>query len=111
MAVGWLVGALVFADELCAMAALLIGGWHAGGPLLGIAAALAGMVVWALVASPKARWRGPVATPLAKTVVFGLATAVLWAAGHHLAAGTLLVFSAAINAVAVPVERKGWMPS
>ncbi|WP_158277223.1 DUF2568 domain-containing protein [Serinibacter arcticus] len=29
------------------------------------------IALWALVASPRARWRGPVATPVAKVAVFG----------------------------------------
>jgi hypothetical protein len=108
---GWLVGGLLFADELFAMAGLLVWGWHAGGPVVGVAAALAGMLVWALFASPKARWRGPVRRPVAKLIVFGLATVGLWAAGHHPTAIVLLAFSIAINAVAVPFERNGWLPA
>jgi hypothetical protein len=52
---GWSVLALVFLDELLVMAALAVWGADAGGWLLAVAAVLAGVLVWFLFASPKAR--------------------------------------------------------
>jgi hypothetical protein len=41
-----------------------------------------------------------VVRPLVKVLVFGLASAGLWAAGHPSAAVALLVFSVVVNALA-----------
>ena len=45
VALGWFVLALVFADEVLAVAAAAVWGSWAGGPLLGLAAALAVVAV------------------------------------------------------------------
>lgn len=102
-AIGWSVLALVFADELAAMAAYGVTGWHLGGALrwlLAVVLALAGMTVWSLFASPKATYGGPLRRPVAKIVVFGLASLLLWRIGHGEWALALLVFSVVVNGLA-----------
>ena len=79
---GWFVLALVFLDELLVMAALAVWGADAGGWLLAVLAAAAGVVVWFLFASPKARYGGPVARPVAKVLVIGAGVVGLAVAGH-----------------------------
>ncbi len=100
MVFGWTVLALVFLDELLAMAAAYVWGQHASGWLLGLLAAVVAVAAWFLFASPKARFGGPVVRPAVKVLVFTLASAGLWVAGHHTAALILLVFSVAVNAAA-----------
>jgi hypothetical protein len=99
---GWVVLALVFVDELLAMAAYGVWGWQVGTPrwLLVVVLPLLAMIAWALFASPKARLGGGLRRPVAKVIVFGLASLALWDAGHHGWAIALLVFSVAVNAVA-----------
>lgn len=99
---GWSVLALVFLDELLAMAAMGVWGWeHDPSWLLVWVLPLMAMGVWATFASPEARLGGPVARPVAKVVVFGLATAALWDTGHHDWAVALLVFSVVVNGLAL----------
>jgi hypothetical protein len=100
VAVGWLVLALVFVDELLAAAAAAVWGNHAGGVLLAIVMALLVIVVWWTFASPKAPRGGPVVRPATKVLVFGLASLGLWAAGHHGWAVAFLLFSVVVNALA-----------
>ena len=100
-ALGWSVLALVFLDELLVMAALAVWGADAGGWLLAVGAGLAGVLVWFLFASPKARYGGPVARPVAKVVVIGAAVVGLAVAGHAGWAVALAVFSVVVNAVAL----------
>ena len=107
-AFAWLVRALVFADELLAMAGLGVYGWSVTSArwLLVWLLPLLGMLAWFLFASPKARFGRPVVRPVAKVLVFGLASFGLWAAGHSLLALGLLVFSVVINALAmIPAVR------
>ncbi len=99
-AVGWLVLALVFVDELLAAAAAAVWGKHAGGVALAIVMPLLVIVVWWVFASPKAPRGGPVVRPVTKVLVFGLAGIGLWAAGHHAWAVAFLVFSVVVNALA-----------
>ncbi|PWN03184.1 hypothetical protein DJ010_08660 [Nocardioides silvaticus] len=99
---GWTVLVLVFFDELLAMAAFGIWGWqHDPRWLLVWLLPLAGMLVWYLFASPKAPAGGTVVRPAAKVVVFSLATLALWDAGHDTWAIVFLVFSVAVNALAL----------
>jgi hypothetical protein len=111
LAFGWTVLALVFLDELLAMAATGIWGWHVGGStpvslVLVVLLPLLTMLVWFLFASPKATYGGPAVRPVVKVLVFGAASAALWASGHHGWAVALLVFSVAVNAAAqVPAIR------
>jgi hypothetical protein len=100
-AVGWVVLALVFVDELLVMAALAVWGADAGGWALAVGAAVAGVLVWFLFASPKARYGGPVARPVAKLLVIGAAVAGLAAAGHPGWAVALAAFSVVVNGVAL----------
>lgn len=97
---GWTVLLLVFVDELLAMAAAAVWGNHVANLWLAIAMALLTMLVWFLFASPKARFGGPVVRPVTKVLVFALASASLWASGHHLLAIGLFVFSALVNGLA-----------
>ena len=107
VALGWLVLMLVFVDEVLAVAAAAVWGGWAGGPLLAVAAALAVVAVWWAFASPKAPYGGVVVRPVAKTLVFGLASLGLWRAGHPDWALALLVFSVVVNAVALlPFVRR-----
>ncbi len=99
--VGWFVLALVFLDELLVMAALAVWGADTGGWLLAVLAAVAGVVVWFLFASPKARYGGPVARPVAKVLVIGAGVVGLAVAGHSGWAVALAVFSVVVNAVAM----------
>jgi hypothetical protein len=104
---GWTVLALVFLDELLAMAGLGVYGWSTSLPwLLVWLLPLLGMLAWYLFASPKARFGSPVVRPVVKVLVFGLASLGLWAAGHHSLAVALLVFSAVVNGLAmIPAIR------
>jgi Protein of unknown function (DUF2568) len=104
---GWLVLALVFLDELLAAAAAAVWGAHAGGPALAVLAPVVVVAVWWMFASPKAPRGGPVVRPVTKVLVFGLASAGLWVAGHHSSALGFLVFSVVVNALAqLPVIRE-----
>jgi hypothetical protein len=95
----WTVLALVFLDELFAMAAAGAWGAHVAWPLAVVMPVLT-MLVWFLFASPKARYGGPVVRPAVKALVFVLASAGLWAAGHHALAVALLAFSVVVNGLA-----------
>jgi hypothetical protein len=99
-AVGWTVLGLVFLDELLVMVALGVWGADADGWWLSVLAVLAGVSVWFLFASPKARYGGPVARPVAKVLVIGAGVAGLAAAGHPGWALALAVFSVVVNAAA-----------
>ncbi len=102
MALGWTVLALVFLDELLAMAGLGVYGWSTPARwLLVWLLPLLGMLAWFLFASPKARSGSRVIRPAVKVLVFGLASIGLWAAGHHSLAVALLVFSLVVNALAM----------
>lgn len=98
---GWTVLALVFVDEVLAVTAFGVWGWHHSPrwllvwllPLLATAA-------WALFASPKAEYGGRWRRPLVKVVVFGLASLALWDVGHQALAIALLAFSLVVNALA-----------
>jgi hypothetical protein len=97
---GWTVLLLVFVDELLAVAAAAVWGNHVGGVWLAVLMALLTVLVWFLFASPKARFGGTVVRPVTKVVVFTLASAGLWASGHHALAIALFVFSAVVNGLA-----------
>lgn len=101
VALGWLVLALVFVDELLAAAAAAVWGNHVGGVLLAIVMALVVVAVWWTFASPKAPLGGRVVRPVTKVSVFGVASAGLWAAGHHRWAVAFLVFSIVVNGLAL----------
>jgi hypothetical protein len=100
-ALGWSVLTLVFVDEVLVMAALAVWGAGAGGWPLAVVAVLAGVVVWFFFASPKARYGGPVARPVAKVLVIGAAVVGLAAAGHPGWALVLAAFSVVINVAAL----------
>lgn len=99
---GWTVLALAFVDELLAMAAFAIWGWqHDPRWLLVWLLPLAGMLVWFFFASPKAAYGGTIVRPVAKVIVFGLATAALWDSGHETWAVMFFVFSVVVNGLAL----------
>ena len=106
-ALGWIVLALVFLDELVAMAAFGVWGWSTSPRwLLVWLLPLLAMLAWFFFASPKARYGGPLVRPVVKVLVFGLASLALWAAGHPALALSLLVFSVVVNALAmIPTIR------
>lgn len=97
---GWTVLALVFLDELLALAALAVWGGHASGIALAVTAPVAWVIVWYLFAAPGARFRSRFITPAAKVIAFGLACLALRAAGRPSLAAALLVFSAVANGLA-----------
>ena len=101
--------ALAFALELCALAALCYWGFSVGGvpvtkAVLGIGAPLCAAVLWGLFAAPRA----PVSVPLLKlgtrVLVFGSATAALYATDHETLA-IIFAFVVVANAVSI---RLGW---
>jgi len=102
-AFAWGVLALVFVDELLAMAAFGVWGWQVGSPrwLLVVVLPLLAMTVWWLFASPKARFGSGGRREVAKVLVFGLASVALWDAGHPGWAVALLVFSVVVNGLAM----------
>ena len=110
VAFGWGVLALVFLDELLAMAAFGVWGFHVGGSvrvLLALLLPVLAMLIWWAFGSPKAPYGGPVRRPVAKVIVFGLASLALWHAGHHEWALALLVFSVLVNGLAqIPAIRR-----
>jgi len=68
VALGWTVLALVFLDELLAVAAFGVWGWSTSPRwLLVWLVPLLGMLAWALFASPKAPYGGPVVRPTVKS--------------------------------------------
>ena len=98
--VGWVVLTLVFVDEVLACVAAggvrrPRGGWPVA---TGSSCCRGGLVDLRL---PKAPLGGPVVRPVAKVLVFGLATAGLWAAGHARLGVAFLVFSVVVNALAL----------
>ncbi|KAA1421698.1 DUF2568 domain-containing protein [Nocardioides humilatus] len=99
---GWIVLALVFVDELLAMAAFGIWGWqHDPGWVLVWLLPLVAMLGWYFFASPKAAYGGPVFRPVAKVIVFSLATLALWDSGHETWAWMFVTFSIVVNALAL----------
>jgi hypothetical protein len=100
-ALGWVVLALVFLDEVLAAVAASIWGAHAAGVALGVVMPLLVIAIWWVFASPKAPLGGPVVRPVTKVLVFGLASLGLWAAGHHGWAVAFLVFSVVVNGLAL----------
>jgi hypothetical protein len=99
----WGVLALVFLDELAAMAAFGVWGWQVGSPrwLLVFLLPLLAMTAWWLFASPKARFGSGGRREVVKVLVFVLATIALWDAGHPGWAVALLVFSLLVNGLAL----------
>jgi hypothetical protein len=108
VALGWTVLALVFVDELLAMAAYGMWGWNSSPRwLLVWLLPLVAMFVWWLFGSPKAPYGGPVLRPVVKVLVFGLACLALWDIDRPEWAIALLVFSVVINALAqIPSIRR-----
>jgi hypothetical protein len=101
VALGWLVLALVFADEVLAAAAAAVWGNHESGAVLAVVMVVVVVGVWWTFASPKAPLGGPVVRPVTKVLVFGLSGLGLWAAGHHGWAVAFLAFSVVVNGLAL----------
>jgi Protein of unknown function (DUF2568) len=99
-ALGWAVLALVFVDELLALAALAVWGYHASGIAVAVAAPAAWAAAWFLFAAPGARHGSRIVRPAVKVIALGLACLALRAAGYTVLAIALLVFSAGINGLA-----------
>ncbi|WP_405009343.1 DUF2568 domain-containing protein [Kitasatospora sp. NBC_01539] len=90
-----------FLLELCALAALAVGGWAAPGPvvvraLLAVVLPLAAALLWGRYAAPNAPVKSPAAWLLTQLLVLGGAVLALALAGHPLAAA-LLAGAAAVN--------------
>ena len=111
--VGWVVLSLVFVDEVLACVAVGVYAAHRDGWLAVVLLVTLTVTAWWVFASPRAPYGGRVVRPLVKVLVFGLATAGLWVAGHQGWATAFLVFSAAVNALALhpDVERLTPPPS
>jgi hypothetical protein len=93
--------ALRFALELAALAAVGWWGWDAGGPLLGLAAVGAVVVVWGAFVAPKRRFdlAGPIRLAI-ELVVWLAAGAALYGVGQTALAVAfvlLAVVSGALN--------------
>lgn len=99
-ALGWVVLALVFVDEVLAAVAAGIWGWYAGGLALAVLMPVLVVAVWWAFASPKAPRGGPVVRPVTKVLVFGLTALGLWTTGRHGWAVSFLVFSVVVNGLA-----------
>ncbi|WP_395694525.1 YrdB family protein [Nocardioides sp.] len=100
--VAWCVLALVFLDEVLALVALGWWGWHQDPAWLWVwLLPLVAAQAWFWFASPKARFGHWLGRPVVKVLVFGSASAALWDGGRPGLAGGFLVFSAAINALAL----------
>jgi len=99
-AVGWVVLALVFLDEVLAAVAAGVAGQAAAGVAGAVLAPVVVVAVWWTFASPRAPRGGPVVRPVVKVLVFGAASAGLWLAGHPGWAVAFLVFSVVVNALA-----------
>ncbi|GAA0690439.1 hypothetical protein GCM10010193_50990 [Kitasatospora atroaurantiaca] len=105
---------LAFLLELGALFALGRWGFHTGSGvvvhvLLGLGAPLLAAVAWGLFAAPKARVVVPLAGVLiVKFLVFGAATAGLYAVGRH---GIAIAFGAvaAVNMVIATLDRRALM--
>ena len=91
---------LVFVDELLALVALGVGGHHLAGWPLAIVLPIVGCVVWGLFASPRAPYGGQGARALVKVLVFGCATAALFAAGHPVLGVLFLLLTVVVNGLA-----------
>lgn len=106
VAFGWTVLALLFAVELAAGVAAGVAGYAAFGVLGAVLAVVVFVVLWALFASPKARFGGRVVRPLVKALVFGACSLALVLTGHLWWGVALAVAAVAINALAqIPAIR------
>ena len=106
----WANEALAFLLELGALVALCYWGF-ATGPgtvakvALGIGTPLLAAILWGLFAAPRARFRVPPGVVLAvKALVFGAATAALYATGHHTLAIVFAILVVA-NTIVVTIVR------
>ncbi|MGY3203131.1 YrdB family protein [Streptomyces sp. TE5632] len=108
--------ALAFLLELAALGCLGWWGFHTGPEgvfriLLGVGTPLLAVVVWALFAAPRARWRPRLPLVLVvKALVLGGGAAALYGVGHPVAAGAMAVVTIANTTVAetsraLPVDR------
>ena len=102
-AFAWAVLTLVFLDEVACIVALGVWGWSVGGTarwVLVVAAPVAAMAAWYLLAAPKAPYGGSIIRPVTKLIVFGVATLALSDAGHRGWALALLACSLVVNGLA-----------
>ncbi|GAA4375084.1 DUF2568 domain-containing protein [Nocardioides caricicola] len=96
---GWTVLTLVFVSELLAIGGLFV--WGLPSLLWSFVLGAAGMLAWNFFASPKARFGHPVGRPVVKVLVFGLGAYGYWESGLTGLAVVVLVFSVAVNALAL----------
>ncbi|MFC1409784.1 YrdB family protein [Streptacidiphilus sp. N1-12] len=105
---------LAFLLELLAFAALAWWGFETGGNLLvhlvlGIGAPAAAIVLWGLIAAPKARWQVPLpGVLLLKAAVFAGAALCLDAVGHP-ALAWVFAAVALVNTAVATVDRNALM--
>ena len=97
----WSVLTLLLLVELLAWAAYGVLGWALSPGWLWVwLLPLLVVSLWAATASPRARWRGAVLTPVVKLLVFTGAVLALVATGHPVAGGVLGVLTAAVHLAA-----------
>ena len=106
--------ALAFLLELAAFGAMAWWGFETGGNvaarlLLGLGTPAAAIVLWSLVAAPKARFRAPLPVVLlVKAVVFAGAALCLYALGHH-APALAFALVALVNTALATADRGALM--
>jgi len=96
---------LAFVVELVALAILGYWGLKAGGFAVAIVLPVAAIILWALFAAPRARYKVPLAVQLAvKALVFGAATLGLFWTGHP-ALGAAFAVVVLLNTIAATIWR------
>ena len=97
----WSVLTLLFLVELLAWAAYGVLGWALSPGWLWVwLLPLLVVSLWAATASPRARWRGAVLTPVVKLLAFTGAVLALVGTGHPVAGGVLGVLATAVHLAA-----------
>ena len=97
----WSVLTLLFLVELLAWAAYGVLGWALSPGWLWVwLLPLLVVSLWAATASPRARWRGAMLTPVVKLLVFTGAVLALVATGHPAAGAVLGVLATAVHLAA-----------
>ncbi|MDO3394797.1 DUF2568 domain-containing protein [Nocardioides sp. SOB44] len=97
----WSVLTLLLLVELLAWAAYGVLGWALSPGWLWVwLLPLLVVSLWTATASPRARWRGAVLTPVVKLLVFSGAVLALVATRHPVAGGVLGVLATAVHLAA-----------
>jgi hypothetical protein len=105
---------LAFLLELVAFGVMCWWGFETGGNLglhllLGIGTPAVAIVLWSLIAAPRARFKVPLpGVLLLKAVVFGGAALCLWGVGHPVL-GLVFAVVALVNTALATVDRDALM--